>query len=227
METGSWVYRGLLLLGLVVGGWLWSRRARNDPDAAIIYLAAIIGSILGAKLAFITAESWSVQEEVQHHWLQMLAGKSVIGALLGGWAGVELAKRLTGSMKPTSDRFAVMTAFFLGLGRLGCVHQGCCQGKLLSWGGGEFRWPAALVEGGFHLAAAYILLKTRERGLFRDRLFFVYLIGYGTFRICHEFLRATPKVTGEFSIYQLQATLMVFMACFAFWHRGRNRVGTV
>jgi hypothetical protein len=47
-------------------------------------------------------------------------------ALLGGYAGVELAKRPVGLREATGDWFAIGVPFSIAMGRNGCLLYGCC-----------------------------------------------------------------------------------------------------
>jgi phosphatidylglycerol---prolipoprotein diacylglyceryl transferase len=50
-----------------------------------------------------------------------------------------------------------------------------------------------------------IILILHHRELLRDRLFFLYLVCYGSFRFLHEFVRDTPKPFLGLSGYQFMA----------------------
>jgi hypothetical protein len=62
-------------------------------------------------------------------WLRLATGKSVLGALLGGYAGVELAKHALGLRAATGDLFALVAPLGIGIGRVGCLLHGCCLGE--------------------------------------------------------------------------------------------------
>ena len=81
-----------MLAGIVVSICFWARLARRDDRLLLIYVAALIGAFLGAKLVYILAEGW-MHFGAPDMWLQLATGKSILGALLGGYAGVEIAKR--------------------------------------------------------------------------------------------------------------------------------------
>jgi prolipoprotein diacylglyceryltransferase len=56
----------------------------------------------------------------------------------------------------------------------------------------------------------------------RGQHFHVYLMAYGAFRFAHEFLRATPRVTGGFSGYQIAALACVALGAWRFVVRARS-----
>ena len=110
----------LMLAGIFVTIALWSRVARNDSRLLLIYIAALTGAFLGAKLVYLAAESWLHWHD-PNRWLILATGKSITGALLGGYAAVEIAKRLLGYRGVTGDWFAIVAPVGIMLGRIGCL----------------------------------------------------------------------------------------------------------
>lgn len=212
--TGSPVYSLLLAAGILFGAACWWRMSKSDPRLPIIYFGGLVGAFLGAKLAYLFAEGWLLPD-APDRWIQWLAGKSITGALPGGWAGVELAKRATDYRAVTGDRFALILPLPLILGRLGCLHAGCCKG--IAIGGGH--WPAVSVEIAFQLGALAGLLLLRWRRCLPGQHFHLYLMAYGLFRFVHEFLRATPKPFAGMSGYQLIALGTAIAAAIAYRRR--------
>ncbi len=207
-------YTLFVLLGITLSLIYWLRQGRSDSRILIIYFGAIGGAFLGAKFAYLLAEGWL--HTGPDWWRYWLVGKSITGALLGGFAGVELFKKLLSYQKPTGDRFALIIPLGISMGRLGCLTQGCCQGALLADGS---HWPAVPVEIGFNLGIWLVFLLIRNRPFARNQLFHLYLIAYGLFRFGHEFLRATPKTIGPLSAYQLIALSMCLIGLIAFQRR--------
>lgn len=214
---GSPVYLLMMLIGIGIGVAYWMRQAKNDSRLPLVYFGGLVGAFLGAKLAFLVAEGWLYLDHPQRNLL-LLSGKSVIGALPGGWAGVEITKRFLGYQAITGDRFAILIPIPLALGRLGCLHAGCCRGNDVC----GFTWPAVQVEIGFQLAALLVLVVLKRRHLFRGQLFHLYLIAYGLFRFAHEFLRATPKPFLGLSGYQIIALALAGASAIAFAQRQKS-----
>jgi prolipoprotein diacylglyceryltransferase len=86
---------------------------------------------------------------------RLIAGQSVLGALLGAWIGVEIAKRRIGLRQRTGDDFVLPFAAGLAVGRVGCflagVHDGTYgNATALPWGvdfgDGVARHPTQLYE---------------------------------------------------------------------------------
>ncbi len=213
--THSSAYGWLMLAGILVSIILWSRMAQGDERLLLIYLAALAGAFLGAKLVYLGAEGWLHWHDA-NRWLVLATGKSITGALFGGYAAVEIAKRLLGYKAATGDWFAVIAPLSIMLGRVGCVMHGCCLGRACeaSWFtvndvAGVARWPAAQVELLFNALAFGSILLLRRRNILPGQHFHLYLVAYGLFRFAHEFLRATPQILGPISGYQIAALGLV------------------
>ncbi len=84
-------YSWLLLAGILVSLYFWSRLARRDERLLFIYIAALIGAFLGAKIVYLLAEGW-LDWAQPDRWTRLATGKTILGGLLGGYAAVELAK---------------------------------------------------------------------------------------------------------------------------------------
>lgn len=224
-------YRWTMLGAIVLSATWWFFRSKRDSGLLPIYIGALGGAFLGAKLVYLFAEGWR-DWPMPDHWLRLATGKSVLGGLLGGYAGVEGVKWLTAYPRTTGDLFALITPLGIALGRVGCCLQGCCQGRPTSLrllaardAYGVARWPAAQIELGFQLAIFVVLFALRNHPRFQNRLFFLYLAIYGAFRLLHEWMRDTPALAAGLSGYQLIAAAMIVIGVGMFVRRGPvNRV---
>jgi phosphatidylglycerol:prolipoprotein diacylglycerol transferase len=159
-----------------------------------------------------------------------LSGKSILGALLGGYAGVEAAKKLTGYTKPTGDFFAVIAPLGILLGRVGCLLHGCCPGVAcapawftITGADGNPRWPAVPSEMAFNALALGTALILRSKNILPGQHFHLYLMACGAFRFFHEFLRDTPRIAGIFSGYQFAALAVFLLGLWGFLRRQGGR----
>src|SRR5438093_13780263 len=100
-------YGWLMLAGIFVSIVLWSRLAKRDSRLVLIYIAALAGAFLGAKLAYLGAEGWLDWHDA-NRWLILATGKSILGGLIGGYAAVVIAKRLLGYTGVTGVWFAII-----------------------------------------------------------------------------------------------------------------------
>ena len=216
-----------MLAGILAGVFFWSRLARRDERLMVIYIAALVGAFLGAKLAYLGAEGWRHWHDA-NRWVILATGKSITGALLGGYFAVELAKKYLKYTGTTGDWFAIIVPVGIMLGRIGCMIQGCCPGKVCAanWftiqdADGIPRWPAAPVEFLFNALMLGVILLLRRGEVAPGNLFHIYLMAYGIFRFFHEFLRDTPRIFGPISGYQLLALLVALLGFVGFIRRGR------
>jgi len=188
-------------LAFAVGGWLWRRSRRSSPERLeSLGFPVIVGCLFGAgtgnKLV-----AW-IQEPVAlwHAGVVTLPGQSMVGGLLGGWIGVEIAKRIKGVSRSTGDDFWFPMLVGIAIGRLGCFLSGLHEATYglptsLPWGvdlgDGIPRHPAALYEVIFVLGLAALLSRLRlpEREGLRFRLAAGAYLGW---RLGIEFLKPAP-----------------------------------
>ncbi|HRK35980.1 MAG TPA: prolipoprotein diacylglyceryl transferase [Candidatus Hydrogenedentes bacterium] len=230
-------YPLLAIAGIVLSSMIWSRLLRRDGSGhdyrmELIYIIALCGAFVGAKLVYFLAEGWHAlvdpaltREQIAAN---LLTGKTITGALLGGYVSVELAKKWMGYTKTTGDFFAVVAPFGLMLGRVGCFIQECCPGVTMEphWytmldAHGISRWPAVPLEFAFNFVffvAAFVMFKRR---ILPGQLFHAYLIAYGLFRFAHEFLRDTPALAWGITGYHLAAIAIFVLGAARFAQRAR------
>ena len=210
---GSPIYALLSIAAVVVSAMVWDRLFRRsavprDGRLALVFLAALVGAFLGAKIAFLVAEGWHQRGD----WIALVSGRSVTGALIGGTLAAEFVKWRLGVRTATGDAFAITVPLAVAIGRVGCVSAGCCQGVACepSWWTvvdthGHVRVPSAQIELGFNLAFLAWSLAAARFGWMPTQRFNVYLIGYGAFRFVHEFWRDDHRWFEGFGGYHLAA----------------------
>src|SRR3954467_8189129 len=98
-------YGWMTLCGVAVSLVFCRRLAQRDPRLLTIYLAALAGAFLGAKIVYFCAEGY-LRWSDPHRWRELATGKSILGGLLGGYLAVEGVKRLLHYRGVTGDWFA-------------------------------------------------------------------------------------------------------------------------
>ena len=172
------------------------RRGMATEGVMLLAGAGLIGGLIGAHLAQMLAGG-----------LQEWGGKSILGAIAGGWLSVAFVKRRIGLLRPTGDLFAVALCAGEAFGRWGCYFGGCCYGKATTlpwavWQHGAWRHPTQIYAS---LAAVLILgaLWRYERTRPPENgLFFLQGLLYCGARFGIEFLRADHAVYAGLSAAQ-------------------------
>lgn len=199
------IHTVLEMLAYAVGFrcFLWTRRrlapsAFSDDDHVVwVGVGAIVGAALGAKLSFWLDDPLHAFADFPN-WRHLLEGKSIVGALLGGLLGVELAKKIAGVRNSTGDAFVLPLTVGMCIGRIGCFLAGLGDhtygnATALPWGvdfgDGISRHPAQLYEILF-LLMQYALIHWRRHAFTRDGdRFRAFMIGYLLFRLLVEFIK--------------------------------------
>ena len=219
------IYNLLTLVAVIVTGWFWARWFRRDSRLFVVYLGALGGALLGAKLLYLLVDGWRAWG-AEDRWWQWATGKTVLGALLGGYVGVEIAKRWVGYRAVTGDWFALVAPVGILIGRVGCWFHGCCVGR--PWPSdwytvadrtGVERWPAAPMEILFNVVMIGVAWTCSRTDRLKGQLFHVYLMAYGIFRFLHEFIRSEARLAGPFTGYHFAALLLFVFGLAAFLHR--------
>jgi phosphatidylglycerol:prolipoprotein diacylglycerol transferase len=179
-----------------------TRARRGDPigerPRAIVIAAAGFGAAIGMRLlyalSFIGANPFT--------------GKTVVGGLLGGWIGVEIAKKLNGIRQSTGDLFVMPAIVAMCIGRIGCFLTGpmdrtAGNPTALPWGiaigDGVPRHPVALYEIAFLIALGFATRTVRRQG---DQ-FKLFMASYLLFRLIVDFLKPEPPpIAGGLSAIQ-------------------------
>lgn len=158
-------------LGLAAGSQLFfrSRRQRTTDSALrgprfLVLCACLLGAAIGNKLVF-----WAEMPHLLHEtnsWRLLLAGQSMVGGLLGGLIGTEIAKKWAGIRTSTGDAYVMPILLGLAIGRIGCFLAGLNDGTYgiptsLPWaidfGDGIPRHPTQLYEIAFAGVLALLL----------------------------------------------------------------------
>ncbi len=201
----------------------------SSAGHAWVGVGALVGAVVGAKLGMVLFEPASSMAALLGRALSFdFTGKTVVGGLFGGYAGVELTKRLVGVTHSTGDAFAVALPLAQALGRVGCLLHGCCWGAVTSapWAvhlHGADRHPVQLLEAGLLVVLATWLWRIRLRPLPSGHLFRRYLVGYAVIRFVMQLLRADPvRVIGPLDAVQWLCLLAAVGFSWLIWRAERG-----
>ncbi|MBK9061658.1 MAG: prolipoprotein diacylglyceryl transferase [Acidobacteria bacterium] len=188
------------LTGFALSRRAWAREKRvfaAQPDSGWIAVAAILGAALGSKLLFLLQFPDFVCARFPSAEA-LLGGKTIVGGLLGGLAGVEIAKARLGVADSTGDLFTLPVIGGLVVGRLGCLAAGLVDETFglptsLPWGwdfgDGVRRHPTPLYEIAFLLAFLAALRVFAPRLVHAGDTFRIFMASYLAFRVAVDFLK--------------------------------------
>jgi phosphatidylglycerol---prolipoprotein diacylglyceryl transferase len=184
-------------------------------------IALIVGALIGGY-GFGTLNLWlSGAPQI---------GRSIIGALAGAIAAIELFKAYAGLKGSTGLIFVPAFAASVAVGRWGCFLSGLADEthgipSTLPWavdlGDGVLRHPVQIYEScamTAFLAAALVLIGRRSPWFARNG-FYALALFYAAQRFIWEFLKPYAAVLGPFNLFHF---LCIALACYAFAMMGRE-----
>lgn len=207
-EKAAWVHGLFETLALAIGAVYYRYLRRKSGAGSVLYgseFAVAVGCVFGAAIGNKVVFWIEMPHLLVQHWTTpslLLGGQSMVGGLLGGLIGVELAKWLTGITRSTGDAFVFPVLLGLMVGRIGCFLAGLADGTYgnpttLPWGvdfgDGLPRHPTQLYEIVF--AACLWWLLAHLRGQLADRsglLFKLMLICYLAWRLTIDSIKPIP-----------------------------------
>jgi phosphatidylglycerol:prolipoprotein diacylglycerol transferase len=218
----------LTLLSYLVGAavFVWAARRRKLATEGMAILAAVgfASGIVGAKLTQTLASGLPLATVANP------GGRALLGGLVFGWLGVEVAKRAMGIRRSTGDLFALALPAGETIGRLGCHFNGCCYG--IPWNGpgavsqhGASRFPSqllsALVAAGIFV---FLLTASKREKLREGDLFRLYLMLFGLTRFGLEFVRWRESTVAGLSPMQWFCLDLIVIASIGLLRRKKNDV---
>ena len=170
-----------------------------------IIAAAAVGALLGSRVLGLL--EYAPIRGLDWHDLFAFTGggKTIVGGLLGGWAAVELIKRVAKIRSRTGDLFAVPLCIGIAVGRVGCFFAGladdtCGTPTSLPWGidfgDGVPRHPTQLYELVFLLLLAIVLHRFNTRPHREGLTFRLFMAAYLGWRLLIDFIKPQPVFHG-------------------------------
>ena len=206
-----------ILVGLALYYLALRRRGMLDERILFISLAVLIGGGIGGRLllTFEHLEAYADLGTAPLTWVIEHSGKSLLGAIAGGWIAAVVAKWAFGYRRSTGDCYALAIPVAVAIGRVGCFLSELPLGTptTLPWGvrvpaeaAAGFAWcpgcagpmhPSMLYEIAFNLVAIVVILRYGRRIPVQGDLLKAYLLAAFVFRFLVEFLRGNePQALG-------------------------------
>jgi phosphatidylglycerol---prolipoprotein diacylglyceryl transferase len=210
IEVSSYSFFVALGFFAGVGVYIYEAKRKKDTSEKTLYIAigSIAGGILGAKLL-----DWIINIDFIFKNISsidfLISGRTIIGGLIGGYIGANLAKKYTGIKSRKGNLFAPGIALGVAIGRIGCFLSGCCYGKEcnLPWGvdfGDKIsRHPTQLYESIFMLGMfIWLQFIKNKKTLQPGQLFTNLMLAYFSFRFFIEFIRDEKIALIGFTYFQ-------------------------
>ena len=224
-------------LAYFVGFRLFLRERRRlalpvlaDTDRSVwIAVGAIVGAALGAKLGFWVEDPQAAFADFPD-WRHLLEGKTIVGALLGGLVGVEIAKHAVGAQGSSGDAFALPLIVGIAIGRIGCFLAGLADHTYgnpsgLPWavdfGDGVPRHPTQLYEVVFLIALGVVLHLRRDAFVRAGDRFRCFMAAYLAFRLLVDAIKPVPHAYAGF----LSGIQLLCIAGLCYYCRDLPRLG--
>ncbi len=234
--TAAWVHSAFAWAGMALGAAMWRRTLGQQQRGGVlargnfgVVVGLLLGAALGNKLVFLI-ERPDVALAIWQGGTLILPGQSIVGGLLGGLIGVELAKKLTGQTHSTGDAMVLPIAVGLAIGRAGCFLAGLHDDTYglpttapwgMDFGDGQARHPTQLYE----IAIVMSLGVTLHRARFATPgcAFKLFLSSYLLWRFLVEFLKPVP-VAWPLGLSGIQWTCLVALVVYVpfvarAWHQ--------
>jgi phosphatidylglycerol:prolipoprotein diacylglycerol transferase len=251
LDVGGWsvgTHDLFSIVGILVGLGLYyhalRRREMLDRPILFISLAVLVGGGLGGRLllSFEHLPAYADLGRLPLTWVIEHSGKSLIGAIVGGWIAAVLAKRAFGYRRSTGDCYALAIAVAVAIGRVGCFLSELPLGTPtdLPWGvrvpaesAASFTWcpgcdgpmhPSMLYEIAFNVLAVAAILRWRHRLVVQGDLLKSYLLAAFTFRFIVEFVRGNPPQVFGLSGPQLVLVPLIALLVLHFAREIRSSV---
>lgn len=203
--------------------------ALTGPGSFAALGGLLAGAAIGNKAVFLIERPDVWQSLLEGHWV--MPGQSIVGGLLGGLIGIELAKALTRQTRSMGDLMVWPLAAGIAFGRIGCFVAGLHDdtygvATTLPWGvdfgDGVARHPTQLYD-----IAVVSLLAWAVHGRFDDRpglAFKGFLAGYLAWRFLVDGLKPVLQpYAGGLSGIQWVCLLALMVYAPLVWRQWRSR----
>ena len=204
-------------IAMTVGCFSWrlANAGARIRHTGFGYAVALVGGATVGGYTVGTANLWIAREAV--------FARSIVGALAGAIAAIEIYKKVRGIAGSTGLIFVPAFATSVVVGRWGCFFSGLADHThgiptALPWGhdfgDGIPRHPVQLYESAAMAAfLAYTLAMLGRRDpFFMGNGFYLLVLWYASQRFCWEFLKPYTPVLGPLNLFHLVCAALIAYA---------------
>lgn len=218
-------YGVMLVLAFLIAVTLACKEARRqgiDPDFIFnLNFIVFISGIIGARLFYVFENLGYYLKNPLEIIMLSHGGMSWFGGFFLGLAsGIVYLKRRKQGVYRTLDLVVPFLALAQSLGRIGCFFNGCCFGKVSSYGiyfsvHEKILIPTQLYSS-FLLILIFVILRfIQSRRHKIGFVFYSYIFLYSVKRFVIEFFRADNKpVIFNLTLFQLISIFLFFFSLF-------------
>ncbi|MGM9999089.1 MAG: prolipoprotein diacylglyceryl transferase [Candidatus Bruticola sp.] len=212
--------------GLVFAGYLAHKRGLDPFDMVDIGLLSVIVGLLGARFGYVIQHPETFSHNLFSILNFRLGGITIIGGIIFGYLALAFfCRRYKLSPWLCVDLYTAPLLWGMAVGRLGCIAQGCCPGKVCapevlgamhyplgSPLGTAPRYPSQVYELLLDLILmAFCLWFFCKKNKFQGQTFWLGVSGYSIIRFIVEFFRDS-RMCGYFSLAQWVCLAMFIVA---------------
>lgn len=130
----SLTYLAALIIGAGIVIFSGFRKGYPKLPWLMILLTGGLFFIIGEKVFSYSGEQWS--QVITRFNFPSTDKKTILGGIIGLYAGLLLAKSFLNFKQPVLDNFAIALPVAMAISRVGCLMAGCCYGTPtdLPWG---------------------------------------------------------------------------------------------
>ncbi len=212
----QWLYDNKLfvLLGIAtLFGFFWLYQFKDRLKAKTPVLLAI--AILHTGIGLVSVKVFAFLESGEAGGMSLFGGVFFMPLLY--FAVSKLTKRDTADV---FDIFAVCMITTLFCARINCLLGGCCLG--IKFPGTDFRIPTREMELVFYAILFLAVRKKVCRRNYRGLIYPIYLISYGVFRFCVEWLRESTNTVGFIHLGHIWALVAVAVGSGFYYYLTKN-----
>lgn len=202
--------------------FLYLRKHQVDvismPNRISILIGAALGALLGSRLvgSLENPAGFTQAKDFIEMVYYFFGNRTILGGLLGGLWGVEIAKKMISEKHSSGDLFTFPILLGIIIGRMGCFSMGIYESTFgnettffvgMNLGDGLQRHPIMLYEIAFAVFLWLFLWLIEQKYTWQSGgKFKIFMISYLVFRLLTEFLK--PKINIIFELGTIQ------IACF-------------